>query len=354
VSPDSEIGGSVAASPQLDVVHGPETEDAVRVLLPPRLRPWGRYGIHLAVVAACYYAGARLGLLQALVNDQVSPLWPPTGVALLALLLGGVRLWPAIAVAAFAVNAPLDGGSTAFLISVGNALGPVVAFLLLKHTGFRTELERTRDALGLVFLGAFAGMAVSASVGTGALVLAGEVARSDFWSTWSVWWTGDAMGVLVLVPLVLALRRLRRPVRPARALEAAALLVATTGVMVIAANSPVRLLYVVFPFAVWGALRFQHLGSAPCALIASVMASRGAAAGIGPFAHLDLVHRMVTLQAFTTTVVLTTLVLSAVIAERNEARRAIERTCAQLSDVVSQYQPLLLGKALPPTHPDAR
>ncbi|MEU6152926.1 MASE1 domain-containing protein [Actinosynnema sp. NPDC047251] len=324
------------------------------MLLSPRLRPWGRYGIHLAVVAACYYAGARLGLLQALVNDQVTPLWPPTGVALLALMLGGVRMWPGIAVAAFVVNATLGDSSSAFLISVGNTLGPVVAFLLLKHSGFRLEIDRARDALTFVFLGAFVGMAVSATIGTGALLLSGSVGWPDFWATWSVWWTGDAMGVLILVPLVLALRGLRFPVRSARAWEAAALLTSTTGVMLIAASSPLRLLYLVFPFAIWGALRFQHLGAAPCALIATVLAARGAAAGIGPFANLDLLQRMVTLQAFNGTVALTTLVLSAVISERNAARRAIERTCAQLTDVVEAYRPLLLGNGVRPEPPDGR
>ncbi|MBB5959017.1 integral membrane sensor domain MASE1 [Saccharothrix tamanrassetensis] len=323
------------------------------MLIPPRLRPWGRYGLHLLVVAACYYGGARLGLLQALVDDQVTPLWPPTGVALLALLLGGVRLWPGIAIAAFVVNATLGDSSSAFLISVGNTLGPVVAFLLLKHSGFRMEMDRTRDALALVFLGAFAGMAVSASIGTGALLFAGTIDSAGFWSTWSVWWTGDAMGVLILVPLVLAVRGARFPFRSARTAELAALLVCTTGVMLIAASSPLRLLYVVFPFAVWGALRFQHLGAAPCALIATALAARGAAAGIGPFAAMDLLPRMVTLQAFNTTVALTTLVLSAVIAERNEARRAIEQTCTQLAAVVEQYRPLL-GDEAPPSRPDVR
>ncbi|WP_308258617.1 MASE1 domain-containing protein [Saccharothrix obliqua] len=326
----------------------------MRVLLSPRLRPWGTYGLRLALVAAYYYAGARLGLLQALINDQVTPLWPPTGVALLALMLGGVRMWPGIAVAAFVVNATLGDSSSAFLISVGNTLGPVVAFLLLRHSGFRLELDRTRDALALVFLGAFAGMAVSATVGTGALMWVHAIDDTGFWVTWSVWWTGDAMGVLVFVPLVLALRRLRFPAPPARVVEAAALLVSMSVVMVIAATSPMRLLYLVFPFAIWGALRFQHLGAAPCALVATMMAARGAAAGIGPFAHMDVLARMVTLQAFNGTVALTTLVLSAVIAERNEARKAIERTCAQLSEVVAAYQPLLLGDGLPTKRPDAR
>ncbi|RKT56318.1 MASE1 domain-containing protein [Saccharothrix australiensis] len=324
------------------------------MLLPPRLRPWGRYACHLAVVAACYYAGARLGLLQALVGDQVTPLWPPSGVALLALMLGGVRLWPAVAAAAFLVNATLGDSGAAFLISAGNTLGPVVAYLLLTHTGFRLELDRARDALALVFLGAFAGMAVSASIGTGALRSAGVIDEAEFWSTWSVWWTGDAMGVLILVPLVPALRGLRFPLRPARVLEASALPACTLAVMLVAVNSPVRLLYAVFPFAVWGALRFQHGGAAPCALVAAVLAGHGAAAGTGPFAGLDVVDRMVTVQAFNGTVALTALLLSAVVAERNEARRAVERTCARPTEVVAQYRSLLPADARPPSPPDAR
>ncbi|MEU5697196.1 MASE1 domain-containing protein [Actinosynnema sp. NPDC020468] len=325
------------------------------MLLSPRLRPWGTYAVQLLAVAGAYYAGARLGLLQALVNDQVTPLWPPTGIALLALMVGGQRMWPGIAIGAFAVNASLGDTGPTFLISAGNTLGPVVAYLLLKHSGFRLELDRTRDALALVLLGAFAGMLVSASVGSGALLLSGVVDGARFWTTWSVWWTGDALGVLLVVPLVAAVRTARRRGLPARQwVEVGCLLLGTAGVMVVAITTPIRLLYLVFPFVIWGALRFQHLGAAPCALVATVIAAGGAAAGSGPFAGLELLPRMVALQGFNGTVVLTTLVLSAVIAERNAAREAIERTCAQLSDVVSQYQPMLLGNVLPPRRPEGR
>ncbi|MEU7532155.1 MASE1 domain-containing protein [Saccharothrix sp. NPDC042600] len=326
------------------------------MLLSPRLRPWGRYGLRLLVVASCYYAGARLGLLQALVNDQVTPLWPPTGIALLALLLGGVRMWPGIAMAAFVVNATLGDSGPAFVISAGNTLGPVVAFLLLKHTGFRLEVDRIRDALALVFLGAFGGMAVSATVGTGALVINGVVDGSHFWSTWSVWWTGDAMGVLVVVPIVLALRnRTEWPTTVYRWAELAGLLVATAAVTVLITSVPLRMTFIVFPFLIWAALRFQHIGSAPCSFVTAVVAARGAAEGTGVFSgDFDLVDKMVTLQAFNGTVALTTLVLSAVIAERNAARRAIERTCARLADVVAQYEPLVAGDSRPPESRDAR
>ncbi|MEU4443136.1 MASE1 domain-containing protein [Actinosynnema sp. NPDC050801] len=318
--------------------------------LSPRL---GRYVLHLAVVAVGYYAGAGIGLLQALVNDQVTPLWPPTGVAVLALLLGGMRLWPGIAVGAFAVNFTITDLGATVLISAGNTLGPVVAYLLLKRVGFRLEIDRTRDALALVLLGGLVGMAVSATIGSGTLLVTGVIDGALFWSTWTVWWTGDALGVLVLVPIVLAFRSLRLRNHPLRRwVEAAGLLVSTAVVMAVASTNDLRLMYLVFPFLIWAALRFQHLGTAPCALVATTLAARGAARSTGPFADLDLVVRMVTLQAFNGTAVLTALLLSAVIAERNAARRAIERTVEQLANVVAQYQPLVLGDLLPPQPPE--
>ncbi|MFJ6677001.1 MASE1 domain-containing protein [Actinosynnema sp. NPDC091369] len=313
--------------------------------LSPRL---GRYAFHVLVVAACYYVGAQLGLLQALVNDQVTPLWPPTGVAVLALLLGGLRMWPGVALGAFTTNSTLTDLGTTVLITAGNTLAPVVAYLLLKRAGFRPEMDRTRDALALVLLGGFVGMAVSATIGSGTLLLTGVIGGSLFWSTWTVWWTGDALGVLVFVPIVLALRSLRLRHHPLRRwVEAVGLVVSTAVVMAVASTHDLRLMYLVFPFLIWAALRFQHLGTAPCALIATTLAARGAARATGPFADLELVVRMVTLQAFNGTSVLTALLLSAVIAERNAARAAIERTVAQLADVVAQYQPMVLGDLLP-------
>ena len=320
--------------------------------LSPRLP---RYALHLAVVAASYYAGAQVGLLQALINDQVTPLWPPTGVAVVALLLGGLKMWPGIALGAFAVNSTLTDLGATVLITSGNTVGPVVACLLLSRAGFRPEMDRTRDALALVLLGGLAGMVVSATIGAGTLLVTGVVDGSLFWSTWTVWWTGDALGVLVFVPIVLAFRSLRLRGHPVRRwLEASALVVSTAVVMAVASTCDLRLMYLVFPFLIWAALRFQHTGTAPCALIVTTLAARGAARGTGPFVDLDLVVRMVTLQAFNGTAVLTALLLSAVISERNAAREAIERTVTQLADVVARYQPLALGDLLPPKPPKER
>lgn len=296
----------------------------------------------LAVVGVAYYVAAKVGLRLALVEGQVTPLWPPTGIALACLLLLGPRSWPGITLGALAVNAPIGPAPLPVLaIVAGNTLAPLCAYLLLRRAGFRTELNRLRDALALVFLGALAGMLISSTLGTAVLVLADALPASAFWPTWSVWWTGDAMGVLVVTPLLLAARRARLPrgVTPYRWLEAAALLLATAAIMLVATRSAASLLFLVFPFLIWAALRFQLPGAAPCSLIVTVLAIQATAEGVGPFAGHSLLTRMVTLQAFNGSTTLTALLLAAIIAERDHTRRQIEQVCVQLAETVVRLTP---------------
>src|SRR5690606_32887439 len=134
-------------------------------------------------------------------------------------------------VAAFLVNLPIGPTlPTVLAITAGNTLAPAHAYGLLRLTGFHVALDRFRDALALVFLGAFTGMLASATVGTGALVLSGALPAQLFLPTASVWWTGDAMGVLTVTPLLLVARThpWRRRVRAARVVEVVGLFTVTT------------------------------------------------------------------------------------------------------------------------------
>lgn len=304
-----------------------------------RLWPYAVEVLRWAAVAAAYYVSAKIGLQQQLVRGQVTPLWPPTGVALVVLMLWGLRMWPGIALGAFLVNVMLGPSILPVLaIAVGNTLAPVGAYLLLRRVGFRIELDRLQDALALVFLGALIGMLISATLGTGVLVASGALPAQDFWPTWSVWWTGDAMGVLVIAPFLLAARTARWPrgVPVLRWVEALVLLGGTTAVTVAATHSSVSLLFLVVPFLIWAAFRFQLTGAAPCALIASVVAIRAGAAGSGPFAGQDLLAKMVILQAFNGTVSLTALLLSAIVTERNRTLHEIEGACERLTEALAR------------------
>ncbi|MFD5894863.1 MASE1 domain-containing protein [Streptomyces sp. NPDC060366] len=305
-----------------------------------RLRRHRRTALTILAVAALYYATARVGLLQQLVRGQVTPLWPPTGISVAALLLFGRRVWPGIAVGALAVNATIGPTAWSVLaIIVGNTLAPVCSYLLLNRAGFHNDLDRLRDAVALVFLGALGPMLISATVGSGTLFLSGALSASGFWPTWSVWWTGDAMGVLVVTPFLLVVRWARWPpaVGPLIWAEAAALTACTLAVTLLATTAASSsLLFLVFPFLIWASFRFERAGAAPCALAISTLAILASGRMTGPFEHHNLLTNMVTLQAFNGTVSLTALVLTAVVTERNRTHEEIERLCAQLSDAVTR------------------
>ncbi|GAB3422958.1 MASE1 domain-containing protein [Flindersiella endophytica] len=303
-----------------------------------RLRPQFLVAIQIAAVAVAYFLSAELGLQLALVNHQVSPLWPPTGIALVCLLMLGFRTIPGIAIGAFFANELVDPNVlAAAAIAIGNTLAPLTAYVLLRRARFRIELDRFRDGLALVFLGAFAGMLVSASLGSAVLLLRGTLEPADFWTTWWIWWAGDAMGVLIIAPLLLLARNAKPPkdVPPIRWLEFGTLAAGTFTAAVLASGASYHLLYLVFPFLVWAAIRFQLAGSAPCALIVSLVAIFAAAGHYGPFSdHSDLVN-MVTLQTFNGSMSLTALLLAVVTTQRNNARRQIEEAVGQLANAVT-------------------
>jgi integral membrane sensor domain MASE1 len=316
-----------------------------RVRLDPQPSGWPvrRYAnaaLPILAVAISYYVTARLGLLQELVGDQVTPYWPPTGVALAALLVFGLRIWPGIAIGAFTLNATIGSSlAAAPIITVGNTLAPICAYLLLRRADFRTEIDRRRDALALVFLGALAGMLLSATIGTAALLLVDAIPAGDFWSTWSVWWTGDAMGVLVVAPFLLVLRaglQTRRHIPWYRWVEAVGVIVCTLLVIVAAVTSSYDVKFLVFPCLIWAALRFQMAGAAPCAFVVSTVAIIATVNDSGPFADHDLFTTMVTLQAFNGSTTLTALILAAIIAERNAASEQVERAVTQLTSLLGR------------------
>ncbi|MFE0459987.1 MASE1 domain-containing protein [Kitasatospora sp. NPDC058965] len=320
-----------------------------------QLRPPAVTGLRILAVAAAYFLAGRIGLLQQVVvaGAKVTPLWPPTGIAVTCLLLLGLSVWPGIAIGAFLVIASIGTVHPSSLaITAGNTLAPVASYLILRRVGFRIELDRLRDGVALVFLGALGGMLISSTLGTLVLVWDGSLPLSSFWSTWSAWWTGDAMGVLVFTPLLLALRTARIPADagPLDWVEPALLLAGTATVTLMATSTRLSLLFLVFPLLIWAALRFQLIGAAPCVLLVSVLTVASAGDHTGPFTGQGLVAEMVILQALNGCAALTGLLLSAIIAEQKNTYTRIEQACLGLAEVVARLAPGESAAQWPPPH----
>ncbi len=299
--------------------------------LPPTM-PWPRaardWGLALAV-AVVYLGAAKLGLSMAFLAEQVSPVWPATGIALAAVLLLGPRVWPGIAAGALIANATAhEPLAVAAGIAAGNTVEALLGAWLLRRVGaFRTALAGVREALGLT-LAALASTALCATIGVGSLCLGGVEPWSRFEALWQVWWLGDAMGALVMAPLLLSwLGSERSPWPLHRAGELAAVAVAAMVVCALIFTRPVglgtvpgpTLEYGLFPFLVWAALRAGARGASLVTFATSTVAIVSTLAGTGPFAARPLHDSLVLLQTYLGVVALTGLFLAAAIAERDRA-----------------------------------
>src|SRR5262245_1703844 len=129
------------------------------------------YPLQVALVATVYIVAAKLGLTMALVAEQVTVVWPTTGIALATLLLFGYRLWPGIALGAFLANATANEPlATAAGIALGNTLEALLGTWMLRRlVMFDPALGRVKDVIGLVVLAAGLSTIVSAFVGVASL-----------------------------------------------------------------------------------------------------------------------------------------------------------------------------------------
>src|ERR1700682_6351094 len=120
-----------------------------------KTRRWAKDALGVSLLFLAYVVTARLGLLMDAVAGFATLVWPPTGIALAALLLFGRRLWPGVLAGALCVNLMVGASlPVALAIATGNTLEALVGSWLLRRGRFDVRLERISDAIWLVLLGA--------------------------------------------------------------------------------------------------------------------------------------------------------------------------------------------------------
>jgi PAS domain S-box-containing protein len=279
-----------------------------------------RYTFQLAVVATVYVAAAKLGIELSVAHGVITPVWAPTGIAIAALFLLGLRFWPAVALGAFVVNATSDasaGVSTA--IAVGNTLEAVVGSELLRLVGVRRTLDRVRDVIALILLGAIVAPLVAATNGVTALWIAGDV--DSYRSEWLLWWVGDAMGALIVTPLILVWST-----NPLRSIERRRLVEGVVLVAVLVALSALVFLggywrypHLIFPVLIWATLRFRQPGAVTGSFLLTAIAIAGAVEGSTPIADRSETQIVQILEGLLGGVAVSLLILGAVLEERTRA-----------------------------------
>src|SRR5260221_1589650 len=113
--------------------------------------------ITIGLLAALYFGAAKFGLTMAFTAEQVTLVWPPSGLALAALLVLGVPVWPGLLIGAFLANVTShEPVIVALAIAGGNTAEAVAAvWLMRRYVQIGDAVETLRHALALVVAGAF-------------------------------------------------------------------------------------------------------------------------------------------------------------------------------------------------------
>ena len=189
----------------------------------PFLAAKQRQAAWLATMALGYFALGMLGISLAIAPGYASPIFPAAGLAVACLLWSGRRAWPAIWLGSLALNLAIpwlygEPGLRGGLSALGVATGATLQALAARHLVLRfvgdgwKSLETERDILRTLLLAGPLACLVSASLGNSTLWLVGLLDGDEMLHSWWNWWFGDALGVLVMLPLSLMLLYRQSPI----------------------------------------------------------------------------------------------------------------------------------------------
>src|SRR6266700_3304982 len=151
-----------------------------------------------------YFLAGKLGLKLAFLHASASPVWPPAGIALGALLVLGYRAWPAIFVGAFLVNVSTAGNvATSLAVASGNTLEAMWgAWLVNRFAGGTTAFDRPQGVFKFALAAVFSTI-ISPAFGVTSLALAGFADWTNYVAFWLTWWLGDTTCDLLVAPLII-------------------------------------------------------------------------------------------------------------------------------------------------------
>ena len=271
-----------------------------------------------------YFLTGKLGLALALMHTNVSPVWPPTGLALGAVLVFGYRVWPAIVIGVIALttlgSAPLPL-PVAILIAAGNVTEAVVgAWLIRTFSGQGHPLYDAKTFLWFLGAGVFVCTTISATFGVGGLcgfgVASWDVARE----LWLTWWLGDATGSLIVAPFTVSVltAEFRWPPR-AKVVEGLLVTMVLSCVcyfIFLDPHSIERRMFpqslLLMPVLAWTAFHFTKLGTSSAVLLTSMAGIWGTVNGCGPFAADNANHALLITQSSFCLIAGTVLLLAAI------------------------------------------
>ena len=299
------------------------------------------------LIAIGYISGAKLGFFLAFLNSQVSPVWPPEGIAFTAIVLIGRKAIPGILIGATVANYLNNPHiPTAILIGIGNTLGVIINYyLLLLLVKSDRIFESISNLIKFLLFCTIPGSFVSAVIGVTSLLYFNFVSQSVYWNVLLTWGAGEMQGFIIVAPFLLTWSKLPDMRFPFyRYVELVALTILTLVSILLAFKEEVPLAYLPFPFIVWAALRFKKYAATVVITFLSGIAVYKTVKGVGPFAiYLDgkisLNNSLILLDIYIAVATIIAYLAVTVMRERSNAQSSLVenlKTIERMKDIANQ------------------
>jgi diguanylate cyclase (GGDEF)-like protein len=326
----------------------PRPDDAVPLLLTA-----------LVVGLACV-GGQWIGGAFGPIADASPEIWPPAAVAAALLIVGGPRLWPAVAVGSIVGLLVNVSPAVAVSIALASTVQAAVAGLLVERVAMRPQLDRLVDVGSLALAGSIVPGLLGATIGVGGLYLVGALPAPSIALAWVAWTLGSAVGAFVLGDV--AATWLSRPAVPftrARLPEAVLSLAAVAIVAAILFYDILDLrregqsvAFPIIPVVLWVAFRVGPRGNALATVIYAAIAVSATGLDRGPFVGVTAADSFLYVAVFTGIVAITGAAVAAVVAERETGRLALLEAGRRATEALAQLQAVeRIGRTLAASGP---
>lgn len=294
----------------------------------------------IILVALFYYFAARLGYFFSFENSTALPAWPPSGIAFASIILLGRATWPGITIGSLVANVmaywnnpdlpPQTIITLSTLIAFCNTLEAVIGNYLVKRwIKSNYPFKSTKNAYRFLFVTLIM-CSVGAGLGTWGLLLNNVITKTDFLKTSFSWWVGNVVGVLLFTPLILSCsQKIRFKIPSRKATEVGIFLLTLACIyLLLQVDYLVPMLkralpFLVLPFLLWLAFRFDLIIAMGGVLMASLASIYITIVGSGPFNLVDSYNSTLLLQIFTGVMSISTIILSSTVKERLEVQHKL-------------------------------
>jgi len=306
----------------------------------------------ILLVALLYYLSAEIGFIVSFSDNTLLPFWPPAGIALALVVLYGRKMWPGIAIGSLVISVKnfwfgsIDSVQLLMAVSViitaGRVLESLAGEFLLKKLVKKTyPFSTTIHAFQFVFI-ALAISIISSGIAALSLIWSGAIQNVNLISTLFSLWSRNVVGILLFTPLLLSLPKLsRKDLTFYKAGELAIFALCFLGVFflfnmeALRTVFPYALPFIVIPFLLWLAFRFEGITSIIGFIGVSLTAIYFTSQAQGPFNLFELKgNSILLLQVYVVVVSVSTLVLASAVHERHQAQADLKKFNENLEAMV--------------------